>query len=137
MPNRLINETSPYLLQHAENPVDWYPWGERALGRARAEDRPTILTETTTNYMQGDSSLFPIFARTVIATAAWQSRCRREISQAARLPRRFDPRDDQRSTHLSRPAVAGNRMHLVELLRQARHVLAGGILVLQLQNKGG
>ena len=31
MPNRLINETSPYLLQHAHNPVDWYPWGEEAL----------------------------------------------------------------------------------------------------------
>ena len=39
MPNRLATETSPYLLQHADNPVDWYPWGEEALGRARAEDR--------------------------------------------------------------------------------------------------
>ena len=44
MPNRLINETSPYLLQHAENPVDWYPWGEEALGRARDEDRPILLS---------------------------------------------------------------------------------------------
>ena len=34
--NRLIHETSPYLRQHAHNPVDWYPWGEEALGRARA-----------------------------------------------------------------------------------------------------
>ena len=33
MPNRLANETSPYLLQHANNPVDWYPWGEEALAR--------------------------------------------------------------------------------------------------------
>ncbi len=44
MTNRLINETSPYLLQHAENPVDWYPWGEDALGRARDEDRPILLS---------------------------------------------------------------------------------------------
>ena len=44
MPNRLINETSPYLLQHAENPVDWYAWGEEALNRAREEDRPILLS---------------------------------------------------------------------------------------------
>ena len=44
MSNRLINETSPYLLQHAENPVDWYPWGEEALDRARGEDRPILLS---------------------------------------------------------------------------------------------
>ena len=44
MPNRLVNETSPYLLQHANNPVDWYPWGEEALARARAEDRPILLS---------------------------------------------------------------------------------------------
>ena len=44
MANRLINETSPYLLQHAENPVDWYAWGEEALGRARSEDRPILLS---------------------------------------------------------------------------------------------
>ena len=44
MPNRLINETSPYLLQHANNPVDWYPWGQEALGRARDEDKPILLS---------------------------------------------------------------------------------------------
>ena len=44
MPNRLINETSPYLLQHANNPVDWYPWGTEALERARAEDKPILLS---------------------------------------------------------------------------------------------
>ncbi|HVV89704.1 MAG TPA: thioredoxin domain-containing protein [Solirubrobacterales bacterium] len=44
MANRLAAETSPYLLQHAENPVDWYPWGEEALGRARAEDLPILLS---------------------------------------------------------------------------------------------
>jgi uncharacterized protein YyaL (SSP411 family) len=44
MANRLAEETSPYLLQHAGNPVDWYPWGEEALGRARAEDRPILLS---------------------------------------------------------------------------------------------
>jgi hypothetical protein len=44
MANRLAAETSPYLLQHAQNPVDWYPWGEEALGRARAEDVPILLS---------------------------------------------------------------------------------------------
>ena len=44
MTNRLVHETSPYLLQHAENPVDWYPWGEEALQKARAEDKPTFLS---------------------------------------------------------------------------------------------
>jgi uncharacterized protein len=42
--NRLAAETSPYLLQHADNPVDWYPWGDEALARARAEDRPILLS---------------------------------------------------------------------------------------------
>jgi uncharacterized protein YyaL (SSP411 family) len=44
MPNRLSQETSPYLLQHAENPVDWYPWGPEALTRAREEDRPILVS---------------------------------------------------------------------------------------------
>ncbi len=42
--NRLAGETSPYLLQHADNPVDWHPWGEEALARARAEDKPILLS---------------------------------------------------------------------------------------------
>jgi uncharacterized protein YyaL (SSP411 family) len=42
--NRLGRETSPYLLQHAHNPVDWYPWGEEALQRARAEDKPILVS---------------------------------------------------------------------------------------------
>ncbi|HWW67269.1 MAG TPA: thioredoxin domain-containing protein [Solirubrobacterales bacterium] len=44
MPNRLAQETSPYLLQHRDNPVDWYPWGAEALARARDEDRPILLS---------------------------------------------------------------------------------------------
>ena len=44
MANRLAGETSPYLLQHKDNPVDWYPWGEEALARAREEDRPILLS---------------------------------------------------------------------------------------------
>ena len=44
MTNRLANETSPYLLQHAHNPVDWYPWGDEAFAKARAEDRPVFLS---------------------------------------------------------------------------------------------
>ena len=42
--NRLADETSPYLLQHAGNPVDWYPWGDEALARARSEDKPILLS---------------------------------------------------------------------------------------------
>src|SRR2546421_4267725 len=42
--NRLASETSPYLLQHADNPVEWYPWGDEALERARAEDKPLLLS---------------------------------------------------------------------------------------------
>lgn len=44
MANRLAKETSPYLLQHAHNPVDWYPWGEEALRRAREEDKPILVS---------------------------------------------------------------------------------------------
>lgn len=44
MSNHLKNQTSPYLLQHAENPVDWYPWGEEAFSKARAEDKPIFLS---------------------------------------------------------------------------------------------
>jgi uncharacterized protein len=42
--NRLGGESSPYLLQHKDNPVDWYPWGEEAISRARAEDRPLLVS---------------------------------------------------------------------------------------------
>jgi len=44
MPNRLQHETSPYLRQHADNPVDWYPWGEEAFAAARAQDKPILLS---------------------------------------------------------------------------------------------
>ena len=44
MPNRLIHETSPYLLQHANNPVDWYPWGQEAFEKAQVEDKPILLS---------------------------------------------------------------------------------------------
>src|SRR3954463_1225817 len=44
MPNRLANETSPYLLQHANNPVDWYPWSPEALERAKRENKPILLS---------------------------------------------------------------------------------------------
>ena len=42
--NRLAQETSPYLLQHADNPVDWYPWGDEAFSKARADDKPVLLS---------------------------------------------------------------------------------------------
>ena len=44
MPNRLINEASPYLRQHADDPVDWYPWGPEAFERAKREDKPILLS---------------------------------------------------------------------------------------------
>ena len=44
MPNHLVDETSPYLLQHAGNPVDWYPWGGEAFARAKAENKPVFLS---------------------------------------------------------------------------------------------
>jgi uncharacterized protein len=44
MANRLAEETSPYLLQHKDNPVDWYPWGEEALSRARAQQKPLLVS---------------------------------------------------------------------------------------------
>jgi uncharacterized protein YyaL (SSP411 family) len=44
MPNRLAQQTSPYLQQHAGNPVDWYPWGDEALARAKSEDKPILLS---------------------------------------------------------------------------------------------
>ena len=44
MPNRLANQTSPYLQQHADNPVDWYPWSEEALAAARGQDKPILLS---------------------------------------------------------------------------------------------
>jgi uncharacterized protein YyaL (SSP411 family) len=43
-PNRLINEKSPYLLLHAYNPVDWYPWGEEAFEKAEKEDKPVFVS---------------------------------------------------------------------------------------------
>ncbi len=43
-PNKLINEKSPYLLQHAYNPVDWYPWGEEAFEKAKRENKPIFLS---------------------------------------------------------------------------------------------
>lgn len=44
MPNRLINEISPYLLQHAYNPIDWFTWCEEAFDKAKAEDKPIFLS---------------------------------------------------------------------------------------------
>ena len=44
MANRLAKEKSPYLLQHAENPVDWYPWSDEAFARAASEDKPIFLS---------------------------------------------------------------------------------------------
>ena len=42
--NRLAEERSPYLIQHADNPVDWYAWGDAAFAKARAEDKPILLS---------------------------------------------------------------------------------------------
>jgi len=44
VPNRLLKEKSPYLHQHAYNPVDWFPWGEEAFRKAKSEDKPILLS---------------------------------------------------------------------------------------------
>ena len=44
IPNRLANEKSPYLLQHANNPVDWYAWGDEAFQKAKTENKPVFLS---------------------------------------------------------------------------------------------
>lgn len=44
IPNRLVHEKSPYLLQHAYNPVNWYPWGEESFTKAQKEDKPVFLS---------------------------------------------------------------------------------------------
>ena len=45
VPNRLLQEKSPYLLQHAYNPVDWFPWSEEAFAKAAAKDKPIFLSK--------------------------------------------------------------------------------------------
>ena len=67
-PNRLIDEKSPYLLQHAHNPVDWYPWGDEALQRARSENKPILLsigysTCHWCNVMEDESFMDPSIAQ--------------------------------------------------------------------------
>jgi uncharacterized protein YyaL (SSP411 family) len=52
-PNRLITESSPYLKQHAGNPVDWYAWGPEALARAKAEDKPILLSRSAIPLVTG------------------------------------------------------------------------------------
>src|SRR5919109_768571 len=59
--NRLAGETSPYLLQHADNPVDWYPWGDEALAKAKAEDKTVFLTPDGEPFFGG--TYFPPEAR--------------------------------------------------------------------------
>ena len=48
--NKLGNESSPYLLQHAQNPVDWHAWNEEALGRAKKENKPIFLSVGSVSY---------------------------------------------------------------------------------------
>jgi len=63
--NRLINSANPYLLQHAHNPVDWYPWGEEAIGKAKKENKPIFVSV-------GYSTCFwcHVAERTIYANAA-------------------------------------------------------------------
>lgn len=58
MPNHLQHETSPYLLQHAENPVDWYPWGEEAFRRARAEE---LCRDTLSRFQDAENGGFYLY----------------------------------------------------------------------------
>ena len=61
--NRLINENSPYLLQHAYNPVDWRPWGYEAFSKAKTEDKPIFLSigYSTCHWLQFCESKYIIF----------------------------------------------------------------------------
>ena len=77
--NRLAQETSPYLLQHADNPVDWQPWGEEALGRARAEGRPLLVSIGYSachwcHVMERESFADPATARSTCANAGMPCR---------------------------------------------------------------
>ncbi|XYN81406.1 thioredoxin domain-containing protein [Bacillus subtilis subsp. subtilis] len=49
--NRLINEKSPYLLQHAHNPVDWFPWGQEAFEKAKRENKPVLVSIGYSTYV--------------------------------------------------------------------------------------
>ncbi len=52
-PNRLITEKSPYLLQHAYNPVDWFPWGEEAFEKAKRENKPVLVSIGYSTFIGG------------------------------------------------------------------------------------
>lgn len=56
-PNRLIAEKSPYLLQHAHNPVDWHPWGEEAFEKAKRENKPVLVSIGYFRYVIGAMSI--------------------------------------------------------------------------------
>ena len=75
MVNRLASETSPYLRQHADNPVDWYPWGDEAFARARAEDRP-VLCRSATRRATGATSWRTSPSRTTTTARRAQRRLR-------------------------------------------------------------
>ena len=69
--NRLISETSPYLLQHAHNPVAWFPWGEEALRRAQEENRPILLSISYSS-CHGATSWSASPSKTRAANGSWK-----------------------------------------------------------------
>ena len=60
-PNRLIHEKSPYLLQHAYNPVDWYPWSEEAFKKAKEEDKTQAFGIRVKNGQETFKLILPVF----------------------------------------------------------------------------
>jgi len=79
--NRLAKETSPYLLLHAHNPVDWYPWGPEAFARAKAEQKPIFLSIGYSScywchVMERESFMDPEIARFLRALREYQGRSR-------------------------------------------------------------
>ena len=90
MPNRLADETSPYLLQHAHNPVDWYPWGPEALERAKREDKP-------------------IFLSIGYAACHWCHVMERESFEDAATAERPEPRTSSRSRSIARSGPTSTR----------------------------
>jgi hypothetical protein len=68
--NRLAHEKSPYLLQHKDNPVDWYPWGEEAFEKAKKENKPIFLS---VGYSTCQYAIFTISINEIVGVMSWHT----------------------------------------------------------------
>jgi hypothetical protein len=92
--NRLINESSPYLLQHATNPIDWYPWGTEAFDKAKREDKPVFLSigYSTCHWchvMEHESSSIEFFVETLPPHPKSEDTCDGGKNADPNAPRRY------------------------------------------------